>query len=108
MAVSALEAISQLTFSSVLPTPTPPAHAPSTTSPTRTDVCDSLNAAWTALSARVASEPGTTAEMFLSDNPCAMARTLIFDSPRALKNLPATPVVLDMPSPTAAAAGLSE
>jgi hypothetical protein len=40
--------------------------------------------------------------MFLSLLPWEMARILIFASPRAEKNLPATPVVRCIPSPIAA------
>ena len=43
-----------------------------------------------------------TAEMFRSDDPCAIARTLTPALPSAWKNLPAIPVRSIIPSPTMA------
>jgi hypothetical protein len=52
-----------------------------------------LKAACTALKALVASLAQTTAEIFLSELPWAIARTLILELPRELKKRPATPDV---------------
>mmetsp|Transcript_20552 Transcript_20552/g.57022 ORF Transcript_20552/g.57022 Transcript_20552/m.57022 type:complete len:435 (-) Transcript_20552:1238-2542(-) len=70
--------------------------------PTRTTVWDNRKAAWSARRARVACDVATTTEMFRSEHPCAMARMLIWASPRAEKNRPATPATCFIPSPTAA------
>src|SRR6056297_157068 len=75
---------------------------PRPTRPTLMTWLESKKAEWTARRDLVESEPLTTAEMILSEDPCEMASTLTPALPRALKNFPAAPLVLLMPSPTAA------
>src|SRR5439155_17723476 len=60
------------------------------------------NSSWIARTAASRCASSTTSEMLSSLDPCAMATTLIFMRPRALKTRAATPGVPFIPSPTAA------
>ena len=65
-------------------------------------IFESWNAVWTRRAASATSDSLTTNEMLRSDEPCAMATTLILAVARAVKTRAAMPGVPTMPSPTTA------
>ena len=65
-------------------------------------IFESWNAEWTRRAASAAAASSTTNEMFSSEEPWAMAMTLMRDEARAEKTRAATPGVPAMPRPTTA------
>mmetsp|Transcript_17866 Transcript_17866/g.37924 ORF Transcript_17866/g.37924 Transcript_17866/m.37924 type:complete len:233 (+) Transcript_17866:1221-1919(+) len=70
--------------------------------PTAMVMSERVKPSCAARSARDRSARGTTAEMFRSDAPWAMATTLTFALPKAVKKAPLMPGVSFMPSPMTA------
>ena len=65
-------------------------------------ILPSWNAVWTRRAASAASASSTTKEMLSSDEPCAIAITLIREAESAVKTRAATPGVPAIPRPTTA------
>ncbi len=79
-----------------------PPILPGPNSPIESVCCDIKNTEWRALKAFVASLDAITADMFLSDEPCAIALMFIPARANEEKNFPATPIRPGIASPTAA------